>query len=59
MNKSKLSHDILNILERLRIMHELIKEQNYQHIPKDELMKDLQENLDLLKKHFDLLSTDQ
>jgi CRISPR/Cas system-associated endonuclease Cas3-HD len=59
MNKSKLSHDILNILERLRIMHDLIKEQNYQHIPKDELMKDLQENLDLLKKHFDLLSTDQ
>jgi hypothetical protein len=40
-------------------MHDLIKEQNYQHIPKDELMKDLQENLDLLKKHFDLLSTDQ
>lgn len=59
MNKSKLSHDILNILERLRIMHDLIKEQNYQHIPKDELMKDLQENLDLLKKNFDTFSTDQ
>jgi CRISPR/Cas system-associated endonuclease Cas3-HD len=59
MDKSKLSHDILNILERLRIMHDLIKEQNYQHIPKDELMKDLQENLDLLKKNFDTFSTDQ
>ena len=56
MDKSKLSHDILNILERLRIMHDLIKEQNYEHIPKDELMKDLQENLDLLKKHFASLS---
>lgn len=56
MDKSKLSHDILNILERLRIMHDLIKEQNYEHIPKDELMKDLQENLDLLKNHFASLS---
>lgn len=59
MNSSKLSHDILNILERLRIMHDLIKEQNYQHIPKDELMKDLQENLDLLKKNFEYLSKNQ
>ena len=59
MNKPKLSHDILNILERLRIMHDLIKENNYQHIPKDELLNDLNENLELLKKYFDKLSSDQ
>lgn len=55
-DKRHLSHDILNILERLRIMHELIRDQNYEHIPKDELMVDLQENLDLLKKHFEKLA---
>lgn len=59
MDKSKLSHDILNTLERLRIMHDLIKDQNYDHIPKDELIKDLNENLELLKKNFDKLSSDQ
>ena len=56
MDNQKLSHDILNILERLRIMHDLIKEKNFEHIPKDELINDLQENLDLLKKNFEKLS---
>ena len=56
MDKSKLSHDILNILERLRIMHDLIKEKNFEHIPKEELLSDLQENLDLLKLNFEKLS---
>lgn len=59
MDKAKLSHDILNILERLRIMHDLIKEKNYEHIPKDELINDLNENLELLKKNFATLSSDQ
>ncbi len=56
MDKRQLSHDILNILERLRIMHDLIKDQNYEHIPKDELLNDLNENLDLLKKNFETLA---
>ena len=56
MDKRHLSHDILNILERLRIMHDLIKDQNYQHIPKEELLTDLSENLKLLKKHFETLA---
>ena len=56
MDKRQLSHDILNILERLRIMHELIKDQNYDEIPKAELLTDLKENLDLLKKHFETLA---
>ncbi len=56
MDNRQLSHDILNILERLRIMHDLIKDKNYEHIPKDELLTDLNENLDLLRKKFDILS---
>jgi hypothetical protein len=56
MDNQKLSHDILNILERLRIMHDLIKEKNFEHIPKEELLNDLQENLELLKNNFEKLS---
>lgn len=59
MHKNQLSHDILNILERLRIMHDLIRDQNFEHIPKDELMDDLKTNLELLKKNFDKFSSDQ
>lgn len=40
-------------------MHDLIRENNYEHIPKDELLNDLNENLELLKKYFDTLSSDQ
>ena len=56
MDKHQLSHDILNILERLRIMHDLIRDENYQHIPKAELLTDLEENIELLKKCFGNLS---
>lgn len=56
MNKHHLSHDILNILERLRIMHDLLKEQRFEQISKEELMADLVENLELLKKNFDQLA---
>ena len=56
MDKNRLSHDILNILERLRIMHDLIRDQNFEHIPKEELLQDLEENLELLKKNFRDLS---
>jgi len=56
MDNQKLSHDILNILERLRIMHDLMKDKNFEHIPKEELLNDLQENLDLLKTNFQKLS---
>jgi hypothetical protein len=56
MDKNKISHDILNILERLRIMHDLIRDQNYEHISKEELAQDLEENLSQLKIKFELLS---
>ena len=55
MDKAELSHSILNILERLRIMHGLIKDQNYSEIPKEEILTDLTENLELLKNQFDRL----
>ena len=56
MDKAELSHSILNILERLRIMHGLIKDHNYSEIPKEEILSDLKENLELLKNQFDLLA---
>ena len=56
MNKDLLSHEILNILERLRIMHDLLREQNFAHISKEELQSDLSTNLDLLKNHFEKLA---
>ena len=56
MDKSLLSHDILNILERLRIMHDLLKENNFENIPKEEILSDLEENLSQLKLNFEKLS---
>jgi hypothetical protein len=56
MNKDLLSHEILNILERLRIMHDLLREKNFSHISKQEIQSDLTTNLDLLKKHFEKLA---
>lgn len=55
MDSKKLSHDILNALERLRIMHDLVKGQNYATIPKAEIEKDLAEELKKLRENFDKL----
>ena len=55
MDSKKLSHDILNSLERLRIMHDLIKSQNFAAIPKDEMISDLSEELKKLEKNFEIL----
>ncbi len=52
MDSRKLSHDILNSIERLRIMHDLIKDRNYAAIPKDELVKDLEDELKKLDENF-------
>jgi hypothetical protein len=56
MDKRQISHDILNILERLRIMHDLIRDQNYKDIPKEELINDMNDSLALLKTRFDSLA---
>lgn len=56
MDKHQLSHDIFNVLERLRIMHDLIRDKNYEHISEEELMSDLAENLVLLEKLFKTLA---
>ncbi len=55
MDSRKLSHDILNSIERLRIMHDLIKSQNFAAIPKDELVKDLEAELKKLGEDFRIL----
>lgn len=48
----QLSHDILNILERLRIMHDLVREKKFDSISKEELEQDLKEALASLEIHF-------
>lgn len=55
MDSKKLSHDIMNSLERLRIMHDLIKSQNFSAIPKDEMVNDLAEEMKRLEKNFEIL----
>jgi hypothetical protein len=52
MDSRKLSHDILNALERLRIMHDLIKDRNFSAIPKDELVRDLNDEIKKLEENF-------
>jgi len=37
-------------------MHDLLREQNFSHISKEELQSDLSNNLDLLKNHFEKLA---
>jgi len=56
MDKDSVSHEILNILDRLRIMHDLLAHQNYQTIQKEEIKEDLQENLERLKTQFEKLT---
>ncbi len=55
MDKRQISHDILNLIERLRIMHDLAKDQNFQAISKEEMTTDLEEALKLLKENFQKL----
>ena len=50
MDNRKLSHDILNALERLRIMHDLARDQNFTMISKEEVMSDLGETLRKLEE---------
>lgn len=52
MSKSQLSHDILNLLERLRIMHDLIKREDFKTIPREEVDQDLDEALRKLNQLF-------
>ena len=55
MDKKQISQDILNMIERLRIMYELAKDQNFSTISKEELKSDLKETLDKLEKDFTTL----
>jgi hypothetical protein len=55
MDSKKVSHDIQNAISRLKIMHDLVKENNFEMISKEELTKDLEETLKELKENFALL----
>ncbi len=55
MDTKKLSHDILNSLERLRIMHDLLKAQNFGMISKEDIVSDLKEEMKILEKNFEIL----
>lgn len=55
MDKRQLSHDILNMIERLRIMHDMAKDQNFSVISKEELKNDLEETLKKLSEDFKVL----
>lgn len=55
MDSKKLSHDILNGLERLRIMHDLARDQNFSAIPKEEVKTDLIETLKKLESDLTTL----
>lgn len=52
MDKRVISHDILNLIERLRIMHDLAKDQNFSVISKEEMKTDLAETLKELEENF-------
>ena len=52
MDKRTLSHDILNMLERLRIMHDLARDQNFSMITKEEIKIDLEISLQTLEDRF-------
>ncbi len=49
LDRRQLSHDILNYIERLRVMHDLAREQDYSVIKKEELLSDLAETVRLLE----------
>lgn len=55
MDSRKLSHDILNALERLRIMHDLIKSQNFSVVSRDEIVSDLNDEIKKLEENFQKL----
>jgi hypothetical protein len=54
--EKQLSHDILNLIERLRIMHDIVKDKKFNQISEEEFFQDLDETLKDLKTHFEQLA---
>lgn len=46
------SHTILNELSKLQIMHDLLKDQRFDKISKEEIIKDALESLEKIKEAF-------
>jgi hypothetical protein len=55
MDKKRISHDILNSLDRLRIMHDLAKDQNFSVIGREEILTDLESTIKSLEADLKLL----
>ena len=55
MDSKKISHDIQNAISRLEIMHDLAREKKFDMISKKELIQDLDDTLQDLKKNFESL----
>lgn len=56
MDKHKISHDILNTLERLRIIHDLLKRGDFHDISREEMDIDLENAIKELRENFRLLA---
>jgi|GEM_PF-2023246 len=56
MDRYKTSHDILARIERLRIMHDLMKEKSFEDISKEEILTDLKTTCEELEELFLQLS---
>lgn len=52
MDNQKLHHDIVNDIERLKIMLDLLMKNQFNEISKDEIKKDLKDSLLSLEKNF-------
>ncbi len=55
MADRQVTHDILNMLERLRIMHDLASKGNFRDITKEEMRRDLEAALETLRRNFEKL----
>jgi hypothetical protein len=56
VDRRQLSHDVLNLLERLRIMHDLARDQDFTVIKKDELLADLADTVRQLEANLRALA---
>ena len=58
MFESKIKHDILNAIERLRIMYDITSKGDFSDISKEEIRTDLKETLLELEENFKLVLID-
>ncbi len=55
MINNKIIHDVINYIERLRIMLDIAKNKKFEQVSKEELTEDLEATLKEIKISFDKL----